>query len=222
MSGRRHTLTGSLRGSPRAAGLLSQSGPRRLLLGALLLAAVLTLGWRPLLQSGLSGSGSAPGEQQQQRQVDRRAAVEVQPAAATVAVAAAVEADPAAAVQAAAAAVASSAGVHGYVTKEGPADPRNWHPDHKALREERLAGWLDERQAALADGAQRVPARLCSPAPLLGPLLAVLLPTAHSILLLPTTSLPYTLLPAPSPLLPLGLQARRHRRCPSTLGARCM
>ena len=30
-------------------------------------------------------------------------------------------------------AVTGGAGVHGFVHKEGPADPRNWHPDHKTL-----------------------------------------------------------------------------------------
>ncbi|PSC73449.1 hypothetical protein C2E20_3378 [Micractinium conductrix] len=49
-------------------------------------------------------------------------------------------------------AVTGGAGVHGFVHKEGPADPRNWHPDHKPFRLERLATWMGERQTALAAG----------------------------------------------------------------------
>ena len=123
---------------------MANSSRRRALLGALLVAAVLGLGWRPLLQPG----GAAQREAQQQRQ-PRRAAAEVQTADATLAVGG----ESAAAEAAVAAAVAGSAGVHGFVTKQGVADPRNWHPDHKALRAERLEAWLAEREAALAAGA---------------------------------------------------------------------
>ena len=59
-----------------------------------------------------------------------------------------------------AATVAASAGVHGYVHKQGVADLRNWHPDYKAFRQERLAGWQAERQAALAEGERRRRRRL--------------------------------------------------------------
>ena len=54
-------------------------------------------------------------------------------------------------------AVTGGAGVHGFVHKEGPADPRNWHPDHKPFRLERLATWMGERQTALAAGVVALP-----------------------------------------------------------------
>jgi hypothetical protein len=53
---------------------------------------------------------------------------------------------------AAAATVAAGAGVHGYVHKEGVADLRNWHPDYKTFRQQRLQDWLAEREASLAEG----------------------------------------------------------------------
>lgn len=52
-----------------------------------------------------------------------------------------------------AATVTAGAGVHGYVRKEGVADLRNWHPDYKTFRQQRLQDWLAERDASLAEGA---------------------------------------------------------------------
>ena len=57
------------------------------------------------------------------------------------------------AVAAATAAVNASAEVHGFVTKQGPADPRNWHPSFKSFRQTRLQTWLQRRQQALLAGA---------------------------------------------------------------------
>ncbi|KAL4423901.1 hypothetical protein ABPG75_001202 [Micractinium tetrahymenae] len=50
------------------------------------------------------------------------------------------------------AAVTSGAGVHGFVKKEGPADPKNWHPDHKSFRQARLEEWLAQRERLLSEG----------------------------------------------------------------------
>lgn len=50
------------------------------------------------------------------------------------------------------AAVTAGAGVHGFVKKEGPADLKNWHPDHKLLRQARLEEWLAQRERLLSDG----------------------------------------------------------------------
>lgn len=50
------------------------------------------------------------------------------------------------------AAVAAPAGVHGYVHKQGPLDPRRWHTSHQAWREEQRRGWQADRQDALAAG----------------------------------------------------------------------
>lgn len=126
----------------------------RLLAGLLLLCCAAALGWRPLSGGGPGAQQAregAPGElQQAQRHLvlpgGRRSAAELVAAAGVLA-------NP---VQpAAAAAVSASAGVHGFVEKQGPADLHNWHPQYKAFREARLAGWMREREDALAQGASR-------------------------------------------------------------------
>lgn len=145
-----------------------------LVVTALLVAGVLCLGWRPLvhssgapvdsstLQRQHAGAGSA-GAAGKQWGGGRRSAAETatdaaaqqaatHAAVAEAAVAAQVSADPAAAMQAAVAAVNASSEVHGFVSKQGPADPRNWHPNYKAYREARLAAWLKEREQLLAEG----------------------------------------------------------------------
>lgn len=93
------------------------------------------------------------------------AAAAAQPAAAAEAKPAAAEAKPAAfpgstpaadaATDDVAAAVLAGAGVHGFVDKAGPLDPRLWRGAHKGVRDKRLLAWMLQRRKALDAGARR-------------------------------------------------------------------
>lgn len=147
----------------------------RALLAAVLLGALIACSGRALLEghsiSMRSARGSARGSGQQHRRMAMRvdggvAAKSMSAGAVTLAAAAeaddapaeaasVVSAEAAEAEAAIAAAVNSSAGVHGWVQKQGPTDPVLWLPDHRAPRQERLTAWLEQRQSALAAGVRR-------------------------------------------------------------------
>lgn len=46
----------------------------------------------------------------------------------------------------------AGAGLHGFVDKQGPLDPKLWRGKHKGLRDKRLLAWMLKRQGKLDGG----------------------------------------------------------------------